>query len=211
MNAKTHMAVGAASAATICLLTNNTEIANVTPAICMSIFASLVPDVDANDESKFKNLFEKFLKIVIVFAIIIYLYSLYNHIQIKDLTTELFKSQFMIGLGIFAIVCLIGYFTSHRSFTHSIIAIPIFSIGIYIIFGKELTIFYAIGMLSHDLIDCLNKESIKLFFPLQFDCSLYKCEASSGTASAIGILFTIITVMELLYIYQDIWRPYLPI
>lgn len=210
MQANVHMIIGATTATSICLLTQNVEPKVLIPSTAIAMFGAIVSDVDAEKRSKFKSMFEKFIKILILIGIGTWIYMHVTQTSFDVIKSFILQSKILVGISIFTIVCLIGYFTKHRTFTHWLIAIPIFSIGICLVFGFKLTIFFALGMLSHDLIDCLNKEEIQLFYPIKKNCTLYKCESESGTSTAIGFVFWVIFICEILYIYQDTFRMWLP-
>ena len=210
MQANVHMIIGATTATSICLLTQNTDPKVLIPSTVIAIFGAIVSDVDAEEQSKFKNMFEKFIEILILIGMGAWIYMHITQTTFDVIKAYLLQSRILIGILIFTIVCLIGYFTKHRTFTHWLIAIPIFSIGICLIFGFKLTIFFALGLLSHDLIDCLNKREILLFFPIKKNCALYKCESESGTSTAIGFVFWVIFIFEIFYMYQDIIKMCLP-
>lgn len=203
MNANVHMSVAAATTTTVLLVTGHTDPKLLTTGLVCSMLGSIVPDVDANDESKFKNMFKKFMSVFIIILIAFGFYAYNNHITVSDAIRYILNCQWLTGGLIFIVLCLIGYFSSHRTFTHWLIAIPMFSLGFYMMFGKIPTIFFAIGMLSHLIIDLLNKKEQKLFFPIPIDCCLYVCESDSGLSNLIGVSAFCLTVFEIYKTYGE--------
>ncbi len=67
---------------------------------------------------------------------------------------------------IIVISLILGYYSSHRSFMHSIFAICLFTSMVWIAF-KPLTIAFAVGYLSHILLELTNKKGVQLLFPLK--------------------------------------------
>ena len=58
------------------------------------------------------------------------------------------------------------HYSSHRSLMHSIFAICLFTSMVWIAF-KPLAIAFAVGYLSHILLDLTNRKNVQLFFPIK--------------------------------------------
>lgn len=203
MNGRVHAAIGAATATTACLVMQQSDLKYVGFAVSASIFGSLVPDIDADGSSKFKSIFKKFLIGFIIFGIIVFIDLKNKNIEMNEIITYIKHSKFLIGLILFVILCIIGMCTSHRSFTHWLVTTILFTIPVYLMFNIPFAIFFAAGMFSHQIFDCLNKKEQKLFWPIQKDCARYKFESESGPSSAIGIIALAIFIVELAIMYHE--------
>ena len=78
---------------------------------------------------------------------------------------------------------LIGLNTKHRTFTHSFLAMALFS-GVVYLFCRPAFIPFAIGYASHLIVDFSNKLGLQLFFPLKWRPCLKLCR-SDKTANRI--------------------------
>lgn len=203
MTGTTHANLGIACALTTCLVTKQTEPLELITAASMGAFGGLLSDVDADGGSKFKNFFTKVLVAVIFVSIISISYVKQNNIDVNQFINIIKQSDKLIALIVFFILCLIGYMCPHRTFPHYLIAVPIYTAPIYIIGGLYPAIFFAIGMLSHQVIDLLNKKTTKWLFPLPMDCAKYKCESKSGSDQAIGVVSMLLSALILFVIYKD--------
>ena len=66
---------------------------------------------------------------------------------------------------IFGILWLVGYFSNHRSFTHSLGAMFLFTWAVSQL-CPSMSISFLTGYASHLVLDLLNKRPLKLFYPL---------------------------------------------
>lgn len=98
----------------------------------------------------------------------------------------------MIGALLFLIVCIVGYNTPHRTFTHWLIGLVCFTIPFILMTNITLGLWFGVGMLSHQVIDMLNKKKITWLFPLPIDFARYICHSSSHLSSAIGAISTVL-------------------
>lgn len=83
----------------------------------------------------------------------------------------------IIGMIGFIILYVVGYFSNHRTFTHSFLTLILYALTsslIYMPLGISLSVAY----LSHLLLDVLNKKKVPLLYPLKFGICLKLCYAS---------------------------------
>ena len=85
------------------------------------------------------------------------------------------------GLLLFATLTFVGRLTDHRSFTHSLIALAAFTFAV-VLACQPLAPYFAMGYASHLVLDALNKQPIKLFFPFRKGVAFGICK-SNGSAS----------------------------
>lgn len=101
-------------------------------------------------------------------------------------------------------------FTTHRGFTHSLLALAIFGSILYPVtqFGNLVRYLYyglIIGYLSHLILDMLNPEGIPLFFPIKFKISFAKIRTGGKMESLFRWgLFVIIAISLLKYFRNDV-------
>lgn len=158
MTGKTHTAIGMAIGLTLAFKKPiETQLAIVTA----STLGALVPDLDhPKGELNQKillinNNFYKTIFYSVVGIVFLYIYSQKN-------------SPLFILLGLFSFVLAVS---SHRSFTHSILGLILFSaiIKLTLIEYGSSPIYkgFIFGYISHLLSDLLTAKGIKLFYPIK--------------------------------------------
>ena len=85
------------------------------------------------------------------------------------------------GMIAFAVLWLLGVFSGHRTFTHSLPALLLYTFAVYVI-HPPLTLGFAAGYLSHLLLDLLNRKNLPLMYPLKTGFS-FKLFYADGIAN----------------------------
>jgi inner membrane protein len=81
------------------------------------------------------------------------------------------------GLIAFLILWVIGYFSAHRTFTHSFLAMVLYSLSMGLIY-PPLALGFMAAYLSHLFLDLLNKKKLPLLYPIKCGVSLNLCYAN---------------------------------
>ena len=84
----------------------------------------------------------------------------------------------LIGLLAFLVLWFIGFFSDHRTFTHSFLAMILYSLAIGLIY-EPFTLGFMVAYLSHLALDILNRKKMPLLYPLDFGVCLKLCYADS--------------------------------
>ncbi len=114
----------------------------------------------------------------------------------------------LTGLIVFAVALLIGFFSPHRTFSHSLLFIAITSIGVYCIYPDAVT-YYFVGSILHLLFDMLNNpfnnHGVWLLYPIKIGkgIALGICKAAR-TGNKICYFAGIIIFMGISAFY--LWR-----
>lgn len=87
------------------------------------------------------------------------------------------------GILLFAALTFIGRLSDHRSFTHSLVALAAFSFTVSLA-CQPLAPYFAMGYASHLALDALNKQPIKLLYPLKKGFKIGLCK-SNGIADKV--------------------------
>lgn len=100
-----------------------------------------------------------------------------------------------IWISFFSIIILllIGLNTKHRTFTHSFLAIFLYSTAMYF-FCRPASLPFLIGYASHIVADLFNKLGVQLFFPFKWRPCLKLC---SSNKKANKVLFWICLVIDI--------------
>lgn len=176
MMGKTHISVGIAAALFVSQPASS--------AVCLAtVFAgalgSITPDIDAHSTSRSRDaLIARF--IVVGLAIVSFGIDRALGAQFWAYISQIQLSQQAIGLLGFFGLCAIGRFTPHRSFTHSVLALVLFSLALGLVLPMAIPAFAA-GYASHLLLDLLNKMPMNLLFPLESSWCLHLCHADGLT------------------------------
>lgn len=83
-------------------------------------------------------------------------------------------SRQLLGLGIFLVITIAGKLSSHRSFTHSFLALG-FLMALFYFLYAPLIPYVAAGFLSHMFLDLLNKKPVEIFYHIKkvFACGCF--------------------------------------
>lgn len=168
MMSRTHLTVGIAAALA---LSPVTDLQTCLLAAAGGAIGGVIPDVDIFNTAHKKD---ALLVGLISFGILIggIVYYIMNHLIIGDVLGHLS----IFGAFCFDVLFVIGFFSDHRHFTHSILAMLLFSLSVSMI-CKPLMIPFAIGFISHLALDILNKKGMHLLFPYKKGFCLKLCYA----------------------------------
>ena len=136
------------------------------------------------------------LETIIAIGIMIAL-SFYSNISLKSLINwDEVTLPIIIGIFSFIGLLIYGYFSSHRTFTHTLLALILFSLSIYMICNNlAYTMYFAVGMLSHQLLDMLNKQEIYWLNPItKKDFALYSINSSGAISTMMFIAGVVVTI-----------------
>lgn len=98
------------------------------------------------------------------------------HFGIIDTITAKPLLPIIGGIG-FLVLYIIGFFSEHRTFTHSFLARILYSCVVWLIY-KPLVTGVAAAYLSHILLDILNKKKVPILYPLEFGICFKLCYAN---------------------------------
>jgi inner membrane protein len=119
-------------------------------------------------------------------------YADWRDFQAHDLLSH---PLMLICLGLLVILLLFAIHGAHRGFSHSLLMFVSSFVLIFFI-SRRTSLFYAIGFLTHLLLDVLNKKPVRIFYPADGIClGWFYCDGIanrilllSGTVACIGLL-----------------------
>lgn len=207
MNAEVHTPVGIATAAGLSIIVPAMRVDSVsTLVVCTGCAAlgSILPDIDANGDSVAKKQFKKVMSFIVLILATVVLYY-WNMGELSELINSLLSSEQAWFTVLFLVLCLRGYYTDHRTFTHWLIGLLCFTITFTLMIGNlTYGLWFGAAFLSHQLIDCLNKRKIYWLYPLKIDFARYICYASSKTSSVIGGIASLLVILTYSYLFVNI-------
>lgn len=164
MMGKTHVAMGVAAATATMTFVPALSDAPLTAALIGGAAGGIISDIDIESNDYCKDaLYARIIAGIIVGAS--FLVDGIMHLGVCDSIRDSAYSSAVIGIGIFGVVCLFGaLLADHRTFTHSLLAMVIWSASL-ILFCRILIPFFAVGFISHIVLDLFNKQKVQILFP----------------------------------------------
>lgn len=179
---------------------------SISSLIFTSAFATLgglVPDVDLKDSTSdklFDRLMTSLITVVVMSFLIKYFFDINLYCKIKE-RVDIFN--YLISICLFIVVAYFGSKSSHRSFTHSILGLFIYSGILFYGFGFGV-IPYFVSHLSHIILDLFNKKGVALFYPSKFRLCFELCDSNGKANKFLFCLFSILIVVYLILISMGI-------
>ena len=167
----THAAIGAAGALSLAALNGDGSPALYITAALAGAVGGVAVDIDTRDNltnPKVTDAGRTRLAIVGLLGISILLDWFFKTGILMTAISRQYTA--LTGLIVFAVALLIGFFSPHRTFSHSLLFIAITAIGVYCIY-PDAAIYYCIGGLLHLLFDMLNNpfnnHGVWLLYPIK--------------------------------------------
>lgn len=186
MTGKTHMSIGLAASATV-LSVNKASPEIIVTGLALGLIGALAPDIDIKT-SKISDFSSK----VIINTVLISLIALFifykagipiNNIKINYKPSD----KITYGLVVLSVSILFSKLTKHRSFSHSLLGLILFSLGARFIIGN-MFIYFSFGFISHMFSDMLTNNGIQLIYPIKKKFSLKFVHTGSFLDNLIGML-----------------------
>ncbi len=168
--------------------------------IGVSTLGGVLPDVDLKDSTSdklFDRLMTSLITIIIMSIIINYYFNINLYNIIKGYNNIF---NYVICISVFIIMSYLGSKTPHRSFTHSLLGLFIYSAIIAYSFSKKIVMIFSVSFFSHIILDLLNMKGITLFYPLKNRFSLNLCEVKGKVNKILFIVLSILNLVVLVLI-----------
>ena len=196
MEKKTH--VVCANFVSLCLMRPG-SIPDLLITCGSATLGGLVPDVDLKDSTSdklFDRLMTSLITIVLMSVFIKYFFDIDLYCKIKECN----YINYLVSICLFIVMAYLGSKSSHRSFTHSILGLIIYSSILSYGFGMNVIIPYFVSHLSHIILDLFNKKGVAIFYPSKFRFSFKLCESNGKVNKFLFISFSILIVLYLILI-----------
>lgn len=162
MMGKTHVAMGMATSLVILMPKNPPELIC---AIAGGALGGVLADIDILDHDYKNDALIGQLIAYFIFCVCMFV-DYYNDYGICVSLLKGGNIKLGIGAILFVILYIMGFMSKHRTFTHSLIAMALFSFAIGVLFCKlEIVIAFAVGYCSHLVLDITNKKPVPLLYP----------------------------------------------
>lgn len=169
---------------------------------CASL-GGLVPDVDLKDSTSdklFDRLMTSLITIIVMSFFVKYFFDIDLYCKIKECS----YINYLISACLFIVMAYLGSKSSHRSFTHSMLGLFVYSAILSYGFGMNVIIPYFVSHLSHIVLDLFNKKGIALFYPSKYRFCLELCESNGKVNKFLFILFSVLIILYLILISMGI-------
>ncbi len=175
MMGKTHMAVGIASALALIRPKSLGE--------CMvAVIAGSIGGIAADSDTLGQTHSYTTQKTVLFISLFALAFDFFGSMGICE-SIMANPTNALVGVIIFVTLFIFSYFTHHRTFTHSLLALMLYSMAFFLIYRPFVPCFM-IAYLSHLLLDMLNKRDVPILYPVDFGICLNLCPAG-GKANTV--------------------------
>lgn len=170
LTGKTHITLGAAAAL---LLLHPPTIPGIITAVAGGAVGGRIVDIDAKEMGvDRKKVYGAAVDVLLVIALITLDFFIGDGMCQAVLENRGVK--LLGGLAGLLLLAFLGSRTRHRTFTHSLLSMALFSTAVYCL-CPPLGIPFLIGYASHLAADLTNRRGLQLFFPLRKKYSLKLC------------------------------------
>lgn len=190
----THIAVGVAAAA---VAVQPLGTAGVPLALVGGALGGLVCDVDIRTGKLRRDTFVCRVAAAVLVACVLVADWYFDAGVVRSALSRAPAPQ-LAGAVLFLGTCTVGAASEHRGFAHSLVAVALWTAGVWLV-CDPLAVPFAAGALSHIGLDLLNHKPVRLLFPLRHGICLGLCRAdgmadrllcAAGTLTA-GVLLAL--------------------
>ena len=193
MMAKAHITVGMATALTA---VRPESVAEALPVITGAALGCLICDLDCeNSREKTDSSHWRIVMAVVAAAALIE-----DHLLDAGMWKSLGQNGpylWFIGLAGFVLTCAFASVSSHRGFSHSLLALALETLSLWLIFPQT-ALPFAIAFASHIILDLMNKRSVRLLYPAKKGFCLglfYADRLANRVFAAAGSAWLIVAVV----------------
>lgn len=192
MLAKAHITVGMAAAFTI---VRPETVADALPVIAGGALGCLICDLDCENKKERSDSSRWRIAMFAVAAAAL----IEDHLLDAGMWRTLVQNGYMwcIGLTAFVLTCAFAIASNHRGFSHSLIALALETLSLYLIVPVA-AIPFAAAFISHLILDITNYRSVRLFWPAKKGISLgifYADKLANKVCASMGALWLIIAII----------------
>ena len=193
MLAKAHVTVGMAAAFT--LMTPH-SVPEALPVVTGAALGCLICDIDCDNKTE-KNESSRWR---ILMAVVAAAALIEDHLLDAGMWRSIAESGsylWFAGMAGFAIACAFASVSSHRGFSHSLLALAVMTLCIWLVFPTAAAPF-AIAFATHQILDLTNKKPVRLFYPAQKGVSFgwfYADRLANKLTAAAGTVWLILALI----------------
>ena len=193
MLAKAHIAVGMAAAFSI---VRPETVAEALPVIAGGALGCLICDLDCENKSE-KSDSSRWRAVM---ALVAAAALIEDHLLDAGMWRSLGQNgQYLwfAGLAGFVITCVFAGGSGHRGFSHSLLAMGLETLCLWLVF-PAVAVPFAAAFASHVILDMMNKRSVRLFYPAKKGICLgwfYADRLANKVFTAFGTVWLIAAII----------------
>lgn len=171
MLGKAHLAIGMAAALTLAV---PETLPAALPVITGAAAGSLICDIDCNSPSEQSDASrQRILAVIIAAAALVADRYMDGGMWLSLAERSAAGGIYLICAGIAGLVITLAFasISSHRGFSHSLLAMAIETACVYIILPQT-AVPFAVAFATHLILDISNKKQVRLFYPAKKGVSL---------------------------------------
>ena len=193
MTGRTHLVVGTAAA--IAVVCPQTPAALCTCAAAGAV-GSVISDVDSQRSGSHKRLV-KICIVLLLAVLVLAAVEQHWHLGISEwLMSQTSLNRILPGGLAFLVVCWYGMNCPHRTFMHSLLALVILTVLAWLMV-PAFALPFAVAMISHIILDLLNRRKVRLFYPLKRGFSLNLCKSKGWVNNILFAVGCLALVLEI--------------
>lgn len=187
------MMVGIAASVAV---TQPATITEMILAVGAGALGALISDIDVGTSGSHRDADKiTMLSVRVVLAVIALDYFFHTGI-INRIIRGNGYGRVIAGILVFIGICAFGKEQPHRSFMHSLLALVLLCIALYLVWEKAV-IYFAVGFLSHLATDIFNKKKVRILYPLKGGVSLGMFHASGIANNIIFAVGSAVVALEI--------------
>lgn len=181
MTGTTHVPAGVA---TSLVILRPTTVTGIIAAVAGGAIGGWICDIDVRDNAVDRDMVESLLLMAVITTICVAIDFLHGG-GLCDYWMSHWGISAVVELALFAAFLIVGVASSHRTFTHSFIAMGASTTLVWFLL-RPLAPAYLIGYASHIALDLFNKKGEQLLWPLSPKVSFNLCDADGVANRIIG-------------------------
>lgn len=203
MMSKTHLTVGLATSLAICM---PNDVSSLMAVLAGSAAGSILCDIECRGKP---GMWDAAIGRGIAFGIAVVALAidyLSNGRIISGIMQRIYEKEYfnlILGTVVLLVVCIIGRFSEHRTFTHSLLYVILIDFGFYCL-SPMFRMPVLVAGLSHLIIDTFNKKPVPWLFPFFRPGICLKWCYASKTGNAVIMWAGLVASIALLA-----WRIYI--
>lgn len=173
MMSRTHLAIGVAASMAAVQPQDPLECA---AALTCGALGAVICDIDMMWKTRMRDVMSCLLTVSLLFLALLAA-DLFTHYGATAQLAGWIGERWIAGMVLLAVMCVLGFFAEHRSFTHSLLGLTLFSAAVYMLIPQH-CLGFIVGYASHILLDLMNRKPLRLMYPFRQGYCWHWCSAS---------------------------------
>lgn len=203
MLGKTHAVVGVTAGLLVMQPSNAMELLLGTAA---ALTGSVISDIDVGTSGSHRDagkMIALIVSTVVAAGVIDHIWNIGIYSRMIQHTNLV---RIWLAVQAFLTICVFGMKSRHRTFMHSFLAMALLSLCLWL-FLPGAAEYFAVGFLTHLLLDFFNKKGEQLFYPVKKFCGI-RLLSSSGLVNDVLFGVGFLAAVRVLWIFiREICLP----